>query len=157
MRQRQGGLRLVGHPTLLRLLLVVFLAPIIVAAQLLGAEAERKPQGKPAAKPDYVLTIKDNLVSLAATNASLKKILEEIGQRTSIEVFALLPEQEKITTEFEQLPLEETIERLIRNYSHLVVSKESDKKITQITVLRKSQDTISSKPVGAGPEIKRGR
>jgi len=72
-------------------------------------------------------------------------------------VFALLPEQEKITTEFEQLPLEETIERLIRNYSHLVVSKESDKKITQITVLRKSQDTISSKPVGAGPEIKRGR
>ena len=30
----------------------------------------------------------------------------------NIEVLALLPEQEKITTEFEKLPLEEAIKRL---------------------------------------------
>jgi hypothetical protein len=79
--------------------------PGTATTQVLGAEAEkRSPTGKPAAKPDFVLTIKDNLVSLTATNASLKKVLEVIGQRMSIEVLALLPDQEKITTEFEQLP-----------------------------------------------------
>ena len=72
-------------------------------AQIFGGEAERSPKGKPAAKADFVLTVKDNLISLKAKDASLKEVLEEIGRKMNIEVLALLPEQEKITTEFEKL------------------------------------------------------
>lgn len=84
-----------------------------------------------------------------------KEVLEEIGRRMSIEVFAPLPEQEKITTEFEKLSLEEAIERLVRNYPHLVVSQEADRRITRIIALQKSGDTVPSKPVTKGPEIKK--
>ncbi len=72
----------------------------------------------------------------------------------SIEVFALLPEQEKITTEFEKVPLEEAIESLIRNYPHLIVSHEGDRKITRIVALQKSGDPVLSKPVTKETEIK---
>jgi hypothetical protein len=149
---RQSGLRLIGAPTISSLLLV---GVLVTAAQVFAGEAERTPKEKPAAKADFVLTMKDNVVSLTAKDASLKKILEEIGQRMSIEVLALLPEQEKITADFEKLPLEEAIERLIRNYPHLVVSQEGDKRITRIVALQKSVDTVPSKPVIKETETKK--
>ena len=46
-------------------------------------------------KADFVLTIKDNLISLKAKYSPLIEILEEIGRKMNIEVLALLPEQEK--------------------------------------------------------------
>ncbi len=73
----------------------------------------------------------------------------------SIEVFALLPEQEKITTEFEKLPLEQAIERLIRNYPHLVVSQEGDSRITRIIALQKSLDTVLPTAVVKETETKK--
>ena len=135
--------------------IALLLLPLLPTSVTFGGEAEGKPQGKPAAKADFVLTVKDNLVSLKAKDVSLKEVLEEIGRRMSIEVLALLPEQEKITTEFEKLPLEEAIERLIRNYPHLIVSQEGDRRITKIIALQKSGDTVSSKSLTTGPEIKK--
>ena len=73
----------------------------------------------------------------------------------SIEVFALLPEQEKVTTEFETIPLEEAIERLIRNYSHLIVWQEGDRRITRIIALQKSGITVPSNPVVKETEAKK--
>src|SRR5262249_32671850 len=121
MKQREGGHS--AGAMISSLLLVGLLGPGTAPAQIFAEEeAEIKPQGKPAAKPDFALTIKDNLISLTAKEASLKGVLEEIGRRMSIEVLALLSEHEKITTEFENAPLEEAIERLIRNYPHVLVS-----------------------------------
>ena len=133
-------LRLIGHATISSLLLVGVLGTGAAPTQIFAGEAERNPKGKPAAKADFVLTVKDNLISLKAKDASLKEVLEEIGRKMNIEVLALLPEQEKITTEFETLPLEEAIERLIRNYPHLIVSQEGDRRITRIIALQKSGD-----------------
>ena len=71
MRQRQGGLSLRGYAIILSLLLVGFLGP--VPTEIFAGEADRSPKGKPAAKADFVLTIKDNLIFLEAKNASLKR------------------------------------------------------------------------------------
>jgi hypothetical protein len=43
-------------------------------AQIFAAEAERIPKGKPVTKVDFVLTVKDNLISLKAKDASLKEV-----------------------------------------------------------------------------------
>ena len=152
MKQRQSVL---SGAIISSFLLVGFLGAGMAAAQIVRGEAEKNPKGKPAAKADFVLTIKDNLVSLNAKDASLIEILEEIGRRMSIEVFALLPEQEKVTTEFETIPLEEAIERLIRNYSHLIVSQEGDRRITRIIALQKSGITVPSNPVVKETEAKK--
>jgi type II secretory pathway component GspD/PulD (secretin) len=153
MSQSHGGL--IHAAAISSLLLFGLLGQEATPAQIFLGEAETNPKGKAAAKADFVLTVKDNVISLKAKDASLREILEEIGRRTSIEVFALLPQQEKITTEFEKVPLEEAIERLIRNYPHLLVSQEGDGKITRIVALQKNADTVSSKPVMTGPEIKK--
>jgi type II secretory pathway component GspD/PulD (secretin) len=139
---------------LLNIVLLLLLS-LLTTPDTFAGEADRNPKGKPASKADFVLTVKENLISLKAKDASLKKVLEEIGRRMSIEVLALLPEQEKVTTEFEQLPLEEAIERLTRNYPNLIVSHESDKRITKIIALQKSGDAMASKPATQGSEIKK--
>jgi hypothetical protein len=138
---------------LLNIVLLLFV-PLLPAPDAFG-QPERSPKGKPGAKADFVLTVKDNRISLDAKDASLKEVLEEIGRKMSIEVLALLPEQERITTELENLSLEDAIERLIRNYPHLVVLQEGDRKIRRIVALQKSGDIEPSKPVMQGPEIKK--
>jgi type II secretory pathway component GspD/PulD (secretin) len=153
MKQRQ--FKVIGRATLSSLLLVALLGPIIAATQIFGGEAETSAKGNPAAKADFVLTVKDNLVSLTAKDASLKEVLEEIGRKMNIEVFALLSEQEKTTVGFEKLPLKEAIERLIRNYPHLVVSQEGDGRITRIIALQKNRDAMPSKPVVKETETKK--
>jgi hypothetical protein len=70
MSQRQSDLRLIGHASISSLLLVGLAGPGMAPARILAAEAERIPKGKPAAKADFVLTVKDNLISLKAKDAS---------------------------------------------------------------------------------------
>lgn len=105
-------------------------------------------------KPAFLLTVQDNLISLKATDASLIEVLEEIGRRIKIEVVAPLREQEKVTTEFNQLPLEEAIKKLTPNYSHAMVSDEGGKKISKVIILQKS-NTVLSKAVVTVPEPKK--
>jgi hypothetical protein len=134
---------------------LLLLLPMLRTPDTIAGEADRSSKGKLATKADFVLAVKDNLISLEAKNASLKEILEEIGRKMNIEVLALLPEQEKLTTEFENVPLEEAIERLLRNYPHLAVSQEGDRRITRIVALQKSGDLVPSTPVMKETETKK--
>jgi hypothetical protein len=56
-------------------------------------------------KVKYELSIKDNLVTLNSQDAFLKEILEDIGQKRNIEVFASIPAEDKSTIQFANLPL----------------------------------------------------
>jgi hypothetical protein len=96
---------------LLRILIILFLSLFITSHDVSAAEADRSPKGKPASKADFVLTVKDNLISLEAKNASLKAVLE-----------AGIPDTKKITAEFENLSIEEAVSRLITNYSYVMDS-----------------------------------
>jgi hypothetical protein len=115
-------------------------------ARILAAEAERIPKGKPAAKADFVLTVKDNLISLKAKDASLKGVLEEIGRRMKIDVIAGIPDTTKITAEFENLSVEAAVNRLSTNYSYVMDSTTGQRKITKIIVLEKGKETAVSTP-----------
>ena len=127
---------------------------LIIPAVLFGEEADRNSKRKSESKADFVLTIKDDLISLSAKDASLKEVVEEIGKRMKIEVVAHISDDEKVSMEFEKLSLEDAIERLSRNY---VYEKESDKgKITKIMLLRKGKEEMLSKPTTKEPEIKKG-
>ncbi len=160
MKQRQC--RVTGGATCSNLLLVGLLVPVLSTAQVVDEKTESSAKEKPATKAnfgptqsvEFTMTVKDNLISLKAKDASLIEVLEEIGRRMNIEVLALLPEQEKITTEFEKLPLEEAIKRLSENHSHLIVSQE-DRRITKIIVLQKGVNTAASKPVIKEPETRK--
>jgi hypothetical protein len=79
-------LRPVYGATIASLLLFGLLGPRVAPAQIFAGEAETNPKGKPATKADFVLTVKDNLISLKAKDALLKEVLEEIGRRMKIDV-----------------------------------------------------------------------
>jgi hypothetical protein len=155
MAQRQGGHRLLGHTALSSLLLVGLLGSMLAAAQIFGGEAERTTKGKPAAKADFVLTVKDNLISLKAKDASLKEVLEEIGRRMKVDVVAGIPDTKKITAEFENLSIEEAVSRLSTNYSYVMDSTNGKKKITKIIVLEKGKETELSTPTTKESAIKK--
>src|SRR6266481_1089010 len=146
MRQRQSDLRLIGHVTISGLLLVGLAGPVMAPAQIFAAEAERIPKGKPATKADFVLTVKDNLISLKAKDASLKEVLEEIGRKMKIDVIAGIPDTKKITAEFENLSVEEAVNRLSTNHSYIMDSTNGQRRITKIIVLEKGKETAVSTP-----------
>jgi type II secretory pathway component GspD/PulD (secretin) len=125
-----------------RLFSVFLLLPLFTTpTDLFGGEAERKTTIQPATKPDFVLTVKDSLISLKAKDASLKEVLEEIGRRMNVEVVGNVPSNEKVTAEFEKLPLQEAVQRLSTNYSFQIDSEKTGKRITKVVVLDKGKET----------------
>lgn len=115
--------------------LLHFLLPFI----LLGSETNQNKTMGILEKGEYELSVKDNLVSLSAEDAFLKKILEEIGQRMNIEVFARIPAEDKITLQFANLPLEEVLKKFKTNYAYITDSKEKQGNITHIVVVPEGQ------------------
>jgi len=91
---------------------ILLLPLLIIPDTLFGGEADKKSEVDSKSKADFVLTIKDSLISLTAKDASLKEIVEEIGRRMKIEVVADISEEEKITIRFDKLSLEDAIKRL---------------------------------------------
>ncbi len=67
---------------------------------------------------DYRLTVEDRLISLSATDAPLREILEEISSGLDIRIEAYISAEDRVTVQFEQLPLEEAIGRLSSNYMY---------------------------------------
>jgi type II secretory pathway component GspD/PulD (secretin) len=143
------------------IILWIFLA-LVTPTRLFGAAENKQSQEETKTKTDFVLTIKDNLISLNAKNASLKEIVEEIGRRMKINVVANIPEEKKVTTKFDKISLEGAIKKL-REYADIIYLKGSgkdQKKITKIMVFPKREGTAPSKPAkeegSAKPESKKG-
>lgn len=137
-------------------IVLLFLPLFIFTSVLFGGEAERKADvNKPEGKADFILTIEEGLISLNAKDASLKEIVEEIGRRMEIEVVANIPDEEKITMEFEKLSLEDAIERLARNYVYEKKSEEG--KITKIVLLPKGEGTVPSTPTTKKSGVEEGK
>jgi type II secretory pathway component GspD/PulD (secretin) len=139
----------------LSILIISFLPLFITSHHVSAAEAERNPKGKPAAKADFVLTVKDNLISLKAKDASLKEVLEEIARRMKIDVVAGIPDTKKITAEFENLSIEEALRRLSTNYSYAMDSTRGERKITKIIVVKEAEETALSTPTAKESAIKK--
>lgn len=101
--------------------LIVWLLAVLVPGARWGAEVAQPSPGSSAPPTDFILTGHEGLLSLRAQNASLKAIVEAIGQQCSITVEARIPADERITLTFEQLSLPEALTRLRPYVSYLVL------------------------------------
>jgi type II secretory pathway component GspD/PulD (secretin) len=138
------------------LLLGFMILLLIIPAVLLAEEANTKLKEEPKSKTDFVLTVKDNLISLDAKDASLKEIVEEIGRQMKINVVANISEKEKVTTKFDKLSLKDAIHRL-REYADIIYLKDSGKekgKITKVMVFPKRKGEVISKPTKEEGSVK---
>jgi len=125
-------------------ILLIFL--LITPNSLFGEEADKKYKAQAESIADFVLTIKDSLISLTAKDASLKEITEEIGRRMKIEVVAAISEEEKITIRFDKLSLEDAIKKLRTSYAYVWNSEKEGGKITKIVLLPEGKGTAVSRP-----------
>ena len=117
---------------------IIILLPLLMMPTILfGGKADNKPERNSESQADYILTIKGNLISLKAKNASVKDILEEIGRRMKIEVVANISREEKITVELGMMYLGDAIKRFRTNYAYITESEEEKGKITKIVVVPK--------------------
>ena len=133
----------------------IFLLPLlIIPVTLFGGESAKKFEVETGSKTDFVLTIKNSLISLTAKDASLKEITEEIGRRMKIEVVADISEEEKITTKFDKLSLEDAIKRLRTSYAYVWNSEKEEGKITKIVLLPEGKGTVLSRPTAKESEVK---
>jgi hypothetical protein len=112
---------------------------------LFAEEAGKTPAEPSNSQSNFILTVKDNLISLSAKDASFKELLEEIGRRMNIEVFANIPREQKLTLEFDSLSIEDAI-RELRKYASIVYVKDAKKEPEQI---RK----IIALPIQAGARV----
>lgn len=98
---------------------------------------------------DFNLTGHEGLLSLRAEDASLKAIVEAIGQQLSIEVVTRIPADERLTIAFDQLSLTEALKRF-RPYANYLVIEDATTApgtIRQLIVVSKRlAGTSSSRP-----------
>lgn len=123
-------------------ILLIFL--LITPNSLFGEEADKKSEVKAESRTDFVLTIKEDLISLSAKDASLKEIVEDMGRRMKIEVVADISEEEKITIGFDKLSLEDAIKKLRTSYAYVWNSEKEEGKITKIVLLPEGKGTAVS-------------
>jgi type II secretory pathway component GspD/PulD (secretin) len=124
---------------LLLYFLLALLLHLILPAVLSGSEPNQISNEEFEKKLKYELSIKDNLITLNAEDAFLKKILEDIGQRMNIEVFARIPAEDKITIQFANLTLEEALKKFKTNYALVTDSKDKNGNIKRIVVVPEGQ------------------
>ena len=133
---------------------ILLISLLITPNFLFGGEADKKYKVQTEIKSDFVLTIKDSLISLNAKDASLKEITEKIGRKMKIEVVADISEEEKITTKFDKLSLEEAIKKLRTSYAYVWNSEKKEGKITKIVLLPEGKGTVLSRPTNRESEVK---
>jgi len=115
------------------------------ASALFGQGLEISTEGASASTGNFVLRVEANRVSLDAQDASLRAILEEIGQKMDLEVLGEIPAQETITAEFQNLPLEEALHRLSSNFGYQMKSEQGGQEISKIFILPKGTGPANAK------------
>jgi hypothetical protein len=133
--------------------IIILLPLLMIPTILFGGEADKKPERNSESQADYILMVKERLISLKAKDASLKEILEEIGRRLNIEVVANILKEEKITIEFDKLYLGDALKRFKTSYAYITESEKKKGKIIKITVVPKGLGKGLSKPQ---PSIQKG-
>ena len=132
-------------PLLLVVVSAAFLATpfAIVAEQVSSSEAAA----------NFVLSTGQGNLSLKATNAPLKAILEQMGEALDIQVEAQVEDDETVSDEFKGLPVDEALRRLAPNYA--ILTGKDDEKITKIVIMPKGEAAdlaaeTQQTPVGDG-------
>lgn len=118
-----------------RCLSVLFLASAAFVSTSIETFAEQP--SKQAGAEGFELSTDQDTVSLKATNASLKAILDRIGQELNITVDAQVADDDTRTDEFQGLLVDEALRRLAPNYA--IITGKDDEKITKIVIMPKGE------------------
>ncbi len=105
---------------LLGVFIIMIITLMIIPAVLVEGKADGSTEEELEYKSDFELTVEDGLVSLKTKDASLREIIEEIGKSMKIKVVGAIPDEERISAEFDKLSLEEALEKLSTSYGLLV-------------------------------------
>ncbi len=114
---------------------------LTIIALLLGERSYGETEGKSEEKAGFELTVKDDLISLSAEDASLRGIIEELGSSMKIDVIGNIPEGEKISVNFNNLSLAEALDKLSSNYGYVIDSGKEENKIAKMIILPKGKES----------------
>ncbi len=89
--------------------IVMIVSLIIIQAALVEGKTDGSTEEKLEYKSDFELKVKNGLISLKTKDASLREIIEEIGKSMEIKVVGTIPDEERISAEFDKLSLEEPL------------------------------------------------
>lgn len=133
-------------------LILSLITLLVISTPLFGEKAEGKIEVKSEDKAGFELTVKDDLISLNAKDVSLMEIMEEIGNRMKIDLVGNIPEEERISVEFDKLSLKDALEKLSLNYGFLMDTEKEEKtnyddpsRIAKIIVVPKEKETMVKK------------
>ena len=102
--------------SLLSVCLLCFVYFLWVAPSI--AESVSPATANPQTSKSLIVSTNDGLVSVKATQAPLRDIIEHIGHALGIDVEAQVGNNEKVTEEFQDLTLDQAMERLSGNYAY---------------------------------------
>lgn len=119
-----------------------------------AADAQQSQPGK--TKPGtFQVKVNKGLVSLEANEASVAKIFEEIGKQAGITVDSNIAPDEKISIQFDRIPLEDAMKRLAKNvsFSYAQDSNTKNTRISKVVVLAEGrQSAVRLKQPEAPPQ-----
>lgn len=116
------------------LFFAVFLFLVFALSIVLAQSEKRQKDCEETLKEqkDFTLTVDKDLITLEAKDASLKSVLEGIGCLMKFEVVSHISENEKITTSFNALSVEETLNKFLSHAN--IVKFKSKGRINKIMV-----------------------
>jgi hypothetical protein len=132
--------------------LAVGLVWLCSSSVLLAVDAQ--PLSPEATEPQaaFVLTSQDQRVSLEARDASVKAIIEELGRQLHIEVKVSVGAEKTVQVAFEQLSVEEALERLkaVADIDYVIAyqkdAQTQAEKISRIEIVAKGTGTMARPP-----------
>lgn len=104
------------------------------------ASADKKASTRQHSPP-FTLTIKSDRLSLIAKDAPVKAVLADLGRRLHVEVVVKPPQNEKITTEFQDLTLDQALQQLSQRYA---ATRDKQGRIVKVVVVPKAQRSAAA-------------
>jgi len=103
------------------------------------ADEVAQPVGSPKSDDQsFVVTTQQELITVKATNASLKDVIERIGHELGIDVDAQVGEEDKVTAAFDDLSLKAALKYLSGNYAY--TTDTAGGKVSKIFLYPKGED-----------------
>ncbi|MDR4497674.1 MAG: hypothetical protein MRK02_07130 [Candidatus Scalindua sp.] len=123
-------------------IILLLMSLFVISTLLLEEKAFGNAKKDTEEQSGFELTVKDDLISLSAKDASLKEIMKEMGRKMVVDVVGNIPEEEKVSVEFNGLSLTDALEKLSSNYGYQMDSEKGEN-IAKIIVLPKRKETAT--------------
>jgi hypothetical protein len=116
---------------------------LFVSLLVMLTYAMATPGYSAAAEKRSFVDVKGNLLTVRAENVPLNQLLAEIARQTSIQITLYTPAENGISTDLSDIPLEQGLKRLVRDFSSAFVygdqtGQAGEPKITKLVLYAKA-------------------